>query len=205
MLDSESPRWSVLYYGPWKLPHKQPNTVNKTFPASQPPPPRLFRLVSLSRHSSLSPKETAFFISLHKSCHSWHKQRKGQMSALLFSRCFSDIPNMSFKYNRAASRASKGDIIQGLPISISPTLSTSTRPLSFYVSMSEFLHLPLHTSPSLHPASLCAGAWTVSAACNTNYCTVLRSREQRGEITRSEHDSLHRLLSCVIGCCLWKF
>lgn len=51
-----------------------------------------------------------------------------------------------------------------------------------------FLHRPstycsiFLASTSLHPVSLSACGWIVSFPCNTNYCALLRSREQRGEI-----------------------
>jgi len=51
---------------------------------------------------------------------------------------------MSFKYNQVAPIATQEDIIQGLPIFISPTLPPSIRPLASFGSVS--LHLRLTCS-----------------------------------------------------------
>lgn len=143
---------------------------------SQPPPPCLSWLVSLPW------KNTYFWFTYIKTAIPGMSTEKGWSLPSYFHTVYLTFPNMSFKYNQGASRASKGDIIQGLSICqfvfylYPPTLLLCL-----------FVDLPLPTThllsfTSVHPVSLCAGAWTVSAACNTNYCAALGSKEHRGEI-----------------------
>lgn len=174
--------------------HNQPDTVNKTFPAT---PPCLCWLLSNPR------ERTALWFThthTHKNCHSCCKHRKGRSLPCYFIDVYLAFPNMSFKYNQAAPRASKRYIIQCLSISLSPTLSTSACPLSSFVSA--VLHLPLIFS--LCVPFPCAATWTVSAACNTNYCAVFRSGKQRGEIpdvwTARLFSTLHPFFCSFFSC-----
>lgn len=169
MVDSETTHWSPLYYQPRKI-LTQPAGHGKQDIPSHPHP-------AFADFSAIPEREQN--THTHKNCHSWCKHRRGRSLPCYFSDVYLAFPNMSFKYNQAAPRASKRYIIQCLSISLSPTLSTSACPLSFFVSA--VLHLPLIFS--LGVPFPCAATWTVSAACNANYCAVFRSGKQRGEIT----------------------
>lgn len=87
---------------------------------------------------------------------------------------------MSFKHNQVASRGILYTGFVNSPFAHSLNLNPPTLFLCVCRPPST-THLLSFTS--LRPISLCAGAWTVSVACNTNYCALLGSREQRGEIT----------------------
>lgn len=174
VLDSETPRWSVLYYRPRKKPHIKVASKHSKQDVSSPPttPP--------SSTCQPSPKETAFWFSHTQQQPFLAEAQRWADFCLVISTLF--IWHSRICHSDSSSIQSKqwGMLYRGLSVFLSLILSTSTRPLSFSASVSASLHLPL---TSLHPVSLCAGAWTVSAACNTNYCALLGNREQRGEST----------------------
>lgn len=135
-------------------------------------------------HLSAFPERSSYLIHIFKNCHSWHKHRKGLISALLFPDCLVSIPKYVIQIEPGCFQSKRSGYYTGF-VSFSLTHSRCLYPPTLLLCLClppPTSHLLSFTSASAHPVSLCAGAWTVSPACNTNYCALLRSREQRGEI-----------------------
>lgn len=176
--------------GPAKLPHKQPNAVNKTIPAT----PALrafldFLAFPLKKKQLFDPHRRALpFLE-------W-AQKKGRSLPHCFHAVHVTFPNMSFKYNQVASRGILYTGFVNSPFAHSLNLNP---PILFLCVCRPPSTTHLLSFTPLRPISLCAGAWTVCVACNTNYCALLGSREQRGEITEVWSTNLQRSASASLS------
>lgn len=129
---------------------------------SQPPPCCLSRLVSLP------PKETAIWFGYTRTAILGVSTEKGLNSAILFPDCLFDIPKCVIQIQPGSFQSNpRGYTVQGLPISLSPTLSTSTHPLSFSVPVSVS---STYNSPSLSYLSISAFRFPVCWRMNCQSC-----------------------------------
>lgn len=177
--------------------HTQPNTVNKTFPAT---------LTLPFSTCQPSPKETAIWFTYTRTAIPGVSTEKDLISALLFPGCLFDIPKYVIRTQPGGFQSMQRGYYTGFVNFSFTALSTSIRPLSFSVSLSVSVSLHLPLTFSLLPLPLCilflcllAHKLSVLPAIPIIVpCSGAENRGVKSEMCGARlFSSLQRLFSCV--------